>query len=61
MIQETIRAAQHGQVSLSLGAIEQIVIVGADHKLAMLSVGPIILCIYSPKQVNLASVLSRQA
>ncbi len=61
VIQETIRAAQHGQVSLSLGAIEQIVIVGADHKLAMLSVGPVILCIYSPKQVNLASVLSRQA
>ncbi|WKJ91674.1 roadblock/LC7 domain-containing protein [Methylomonas montana] len=59
IIQETIRAAQQGKISLGLGDIEQIVIVGADNKLAMLSVGPIILCISSPKDVNLASVLSQ--
>ncbi|MDX8129371.1 roadblock/LC7 domain-containing protein [Methylomonas sp. EFPC1] len=59
IIQETIRAAQHGETSLGLGEIEQIVIVGAVNKLAMLSVGPIILCISSPKGVNLASVLSQ--
>ncbi|MDT4290993.1 roadblock/LC7 domain-containing protein [Methylomonas sp. MO1] len=59
IIQETIRAAQHGESSLGLGEIEQIVIVGAVNKLAMLSVGPIILCISSPKGVNLASVLSQ--
>ncbi|CAD6880376.1 Roadblock/LC7 family protein [Methylomonas albis] len=59
IIQETIRAAQHGETSLELGNIEQIVIIGAVNKLAMLSVGPIILCISSPKGVNLASVLSQ--
>jgi predicted regulator of Ras-like GTPase activity (Roadblock/LC7/MglB family) len=59
IIQETIRAAQHGETSLGLGEIEQIVIIGAVNKLAMLSVGPIILCISSPKGVNLASVLSQ--
>lgn len=59
VIQETIRAAQHGETSLGLGEIEQIVIVGALNKLAMLSVGPIILCISSPKGVNLAAVLSQ--
>ncbi|MCQ8116438.1 roadblock/LC7 domain-containing protein [Methylomonas rosea] len=59
VIQETIRAAQHGETSLGLGEIEQIVIVGAVNKLAMLSVGPIILCISSPKGVNLATVLSQ--
>ncbi len=59
VIQDTIRAAQHGETSLGLGEIEQIVIVGAVNKLAMLSVGPIILCISSPKGVNLATVLSQ--
>lgn len=58
IIQETIRAAQQGRASLSLGDIQQIVIVGADNKLAMLSVGPIILCISSPSDINLTSVLS---
>lgn len=58
IIQETIRAAQQGRTSLGLGDIQQIVIVGADNKLAMLSVGPIILCISSPSDINLTSVLS---
>ena len=58
VVQESIRAAQQGGSSLRLGDIQQIVIVGAINKLAMLSVGPIILCISCPKDINLASVLS---
>ena len=58
IIQETIRAAQRGSASLGLGEIQQIVIVGVDNKLAMLSVGPIILCISSPSEINLTAVLS---
>ena len=59
VLQESILAAQRGQSALNLGAIQQIVIVGAYNKLAMLSVGPIILCISSSSDVSLASLLSR--
>lgn len=59
MVQECIRAAQHGGAVLELGNIEQIVIIGAINKVAMLSVGPLILCISSAKQLNLASALSQ--
>lgn len=59
VIQESILAAQRGRLPLNLGAIQQIVIVGADNKLAMLSIGPIILCISSSSAVNLATLLSR--
>ncbi len=58
-IQESIRAAQEGAEYLGLGNIEQIVIVGADDKLAILSVGPLVLCISSAKSTNLASALSQ--
>lgn len=56
-VQESLRAAQQGAEMLSLGEVEQIVIVGAINKVAMLSVGPLILCISCPKQINLASAL----
>lgn len=59
MIQESIGVALKGAGILSLGEIRQIVIVGETDKVAMLSVGPVILCITSPKAVNLASALSR--
>jgi len=58
-VQESIRTAQQGSEMLGLGNIEQIVIVGAIDKVAMLSVGPLILCISSSKDVNLALVLSQ--
>jgi predicted regulator of Ras-like GTPase activity (Roadblock/LC7/MglB family) len=57
MIQESIGVAQQGTAILSLGDIQQIVIVGSINKVAMLSVGPITLCILSIKDTNLASAL----
>lgn len=58
-IQESVGVARNGSGMLSLGDIQQIVIIGAANKVAMLSVGPIILCIVSPKEINLASALSQ--
>lgn len=60
LIQESIGVARRGAKLLSLGDIQQIVIVGTTHKVAMLSVGPIVLCISSPKDVNLAAALSQK-
>ena len=59
MIQESAVVAQKGSAILGLGDIQQIVIVGAINKVAMLCVGPITLCILSPKDTNLADVLSQ--
>ena len=61
MIQEVVDVARKGSAVLSLGDIQQIVIVGSSDKVAMLSVGPIVLCIVSPVEVNLASVLSQRS
>ncbi|PPD33576.1 MAG: hypothetical protein CTY19_07460 [Methylomonas sp.] len=58
-VQDSVRAAQQGAAMLGLGDIEQIVIVGATNKVAMLNVGPLVLCISSPKQINLAAALSQ--
>ncbi len=59
MIQESTGVAQQSMAILGLGAIQQIVIVGAINKVAMLGVGPITLCILCPKDINLANVLSQ--
>jgi predicted regulator of Ras-like GTPase activity (Roadblock/LC7/MglB family) len=59
MIQESTGVAQQSKAILGLGEIQQIVIVGAINKVAMLGVGPITLCILSPKDTNLAYVLSQ--
>ncbi|MDD5579769.1 MAG: roadblock/LC7 domain-containing protein [Methylobacter sp.] len=59
LIQESIRVAQKGEAILNLGAIQQIVIVGDLNKIAMITVGPITLCVLSPKQTNLALSLSQ--
>ena len=56
-IQETMQAAQQGANILDLGPIEQIVIVGAKQKVAMLSIGTLVFCIASPKHINLALLL----
>lgn len=58
-VQDSVRSAQQGAAMLGLGDIEQIVIVGASQKVAMLNVGPLVLCISSPKQINLATALSQ--
>jgi predicted regulator of Ras-like GTPase activity (Roadblock/LC7/MglB family) len=59
IIQESIRVAQKGEANLHLGKIQQIVIVGDLNKIAMITVGPIILCVLSPKNTNLALSLSK--
>lgn len=58
-VQDSVRSAQQGAAMLGLGNIEQIVIVGAKNKVAMLNVGPLVLCISSSKQINLAAALSQ--
>ena len=58
LIQESVKVAAQGSQLLNLGEIRQMVIVGASNKVAILSVGPIILCISSSKDINLAAVLS---
>ncbi|CAA9891944.1 conserved hypothetical protein [Candidatus Methylobacter favarea] len=59
MIQESVRIAQKGEAILHLGEIQQIVIVGGINKIAIITVGPLTLCIMSPKQTNLALSLSQ--
>jgi Uncharacterized distant relative of homeotic protein bithoraxoid len=56
-IQEAMQAAQQGAHILDLGHIEQIVIVGSKQKVAMLSIGTLVFCIASPKNINLAGLL----
>ncbi|MCQ8105554.1 roadblock/LC7 domain-containing protein [Methylomonas sp. SURF-2] len=58
-VQESARAAQQGAALLGLGDVEQIVIVGTKNKLAMLNVGPLVLCISCRKEINLAAALQR--
>lgn len=58
-VQENARAARQGAALLGLGDVEQIVIVGAQNKVAMLNIGPLILCISCPKDINLAAALQR--
>lgn len=60
MIQESIGVARKGSAILGLGTIRQIVIVGSSDKVAMLTVDPIVLCIASPIDVNLALALSQR-
>lgn len=59
MMQESVSMAQQNSEILGLGKIEQIVIVGTINKIAMLGVGPITLCILSPRDTNLAYVLGQ--
>lgn len=60
VIQESMAIAQRSNKLLDLGAIQQIVIVGGNNKIAMISVGQVTLSILSPKQINLAEVLSQK-
>ena len=59
LIQESIRIAQRSENFLALGVIQQIVIVGETNKVAMICVGPLTLCILSPKDTSLAETLSQ--
>ena len=59
LIQESIRIAERSENFLALGVIQQIVIVGETNKIAMISVGPVTLCILSPKDTSLAEALSQ--
>ncbi len=58
LIQESMVIAERSKNLLDLGEIQQIVIVGENNKIAMISVGQVTLCILSPKQSNLAELLS---
>jgi len=60
MIQESMSIAQRSKELLDLGSIQQIVIVGENNKVAMISVGQLTLSILSPKNTNLAKSLSNK-
>jgi len=60
MMQESMVIAQRNRKILDLGEIQQIVIVGEDNKIAMISVGQLTLGILSSKQINLKELLKRK-
>ncbi len=60
VIQESMVIAERCKSQLNLGSIKQIVIVGENNKIAMISVAPVTLCILSPTHCNLADLLSQQ-
>ncbi len=59
VIQESIRIAERSEEILALGEIQQIVIVGAQNKIAMITMGTITLSVLSPVDINLAATLAQ--
>ena len=60
MIEESMEIAQRSKEILDLGDIQQIVIVGENNKIAMISIGQITIGVLSSKHINLASCLSNK-
>ncbi len=60
MIQESMEIAQRSKEILDLGTIQQIVIVGENNKIAMISIGQITIGVLSSKHTNLATCLSKK-
>ncbi|OHX36886.1 hypothetical protein BJL95_19480 [Methylomonas sp. LWB] len=58
LIEDSIGVARDSSAILKLGDIEQLVIVGSTSKVAVLNIGPVVLCIACPKATNLAAALS---
>lgn len=58
LIEDSIGVARDSSTILKLGDIEQLVIVGSASKVAVINIGPVVLCIACPKTTNLAAALS---
>jgi len=59
MTQASLTAAREAALALSLGRVKQLVLVGEEHKLALLVVGLLAIGILSPKDVQLGQTLAR--
>ena len=58
MTQHFVAAGKDAAGTLELGRVKQLVVVGADHKLALFVIGQLAVGILSPSTVNLASTLA---
>jgi predicted regulator of Ras-like GTPase activity (Roadblock/LC7/MglB family) len=59
MAQACMAVSKDAASALSLGRVQQLVLVGNEHKLALLAVGQLSIGILSPCDVELAAALSR--
>jgi predicted regulator of Ras-like GTPase activity (Roadblock/LC7/MglB family) len=58
MAQKWMTAGKEAALTLSLGKVRQMVIVGHEHKLALFVIGPLALGIWSPSTVSLGRTLA---
>jgi len=59
--QECVEAAAKGAKRLSLGEVQQLVVIGAVHKIAVVAIGELALCVLSPRSTNLSASLRESA
>ena len=58
MTQSWMVAGKEAAMTLSLGRVQQMVIIGHEHKLALFVIGQLAVGILSPRSVNLAKTLA---
>lgn len=58
--QECQQTAMKSAKTLALGGSEQLVVIGAEYKFAVIVIGEMALCILSPRAINLSSSLSQK-
>jgi predicted regulator of Ras-like GTPase activity (Roadblock/LC7/MglB family) len=56
--QEYVVSAKKGAQMLSLGDVQQTVVIGSDHKMAIVIIGEMALSVLSPRSTHLATTLS---
>jgi len=57
--QEYVVSAKKGSKTLSLGDVQQIVVIGSEHKIAIVTIGEMALSVFSPRSTYLAVSLSK--
>ncbi len=56
--QEYISSAEKGAQILTLGGVQQMVVIGSEHKIAVVTIGEMALSVLSPRSTHLAASLS---
>ena len=59
--QECVEAGTKGAKILDMGHVQQMVIVGSRHKIAIVTIGGLALCVFCPKTTVLSSSLRERA
>ncbi len=59
--QECVEAATKGSKILDLGELQQLVVVGTEHKIAVVAIGGLALSVLSPRNTNLSASLRESA